>query len=195
MACASSGRGFFIAMRKLTRKQRLFVEEYLVDFNATQAAIRSGYAKPSAGQIGHALLRKTHIATLIESKMQDRTEKLDISQDRILLEMARIALFDPRTMFDIDGNLKDISDLSSNTAAVISSFDVSSMETEEGQTVTVSKIRLCDKTKNLGELGKHLGLFKEDNDQRRGEYSSLSDEELDAKLANARKKAKAEQKK
>lgn len=76
----------------LTPKQAMFVAEYLVDLNATQAAIRAGYSKRTAGQIGEENLRKPEIAEAIQSAQREREERTHITQDQILREVAAIAL-------------------------------------------------------------------------------------------------------
>lgn len=75
----------------LTPKQARFVEEYLIDLNATQAAIRAGYSKKTAGQIGDQNLKKLHISKSIQEAQAKRSERTEITQDRVLQELARIA--------------------------------------------------------------------------------------------------------
>ena len=69
---------------KLTTKQRLFVREYLIDLNATQAAIRAGYSEKTAGAIGHENLKKPEIATAIIEQMGKREERVEIDADYVL---------------------------------------------------------------------------------------------------------------
>ncbi len=70
--------------RKLTSKQRCFVEEYPVDLNATQAAIRAGYSKKTAKQQGARLLTNVDVAAAIQAAMDARSERTEISQDYVL---------------------------------------------------------------------------------------------------------------
>lgn len=70
--------------KKLTAKQARFVEEYLIDLNATQAAIRAGYSKKSAGRFSQELLTKTHIAEAIEKAQAKRSERTEITQDMVI---------------------------------------------------------------------------------------------------------------
>lgn len=69
---------------KLTKKQEMFVEEYIIDLNATQAAIRAGYSKKTAGQIGEQNLKKLEIQQAINKKLAEKKEKLIMKQDEIL---------------------------------------------------------------------------------------------------------------
>ena len=78
-------------MAKLTDKQRRFVEEYLVDLNATAAARRAGYSEKTADRIGPELLGKTWVAAAIQEAMQQRSRRTEITQDRVLNELASVA--------------------------------------------------------------------------------------------------------
>lgn len=84
------------APAKLTDKQRAFVAEYLIDLNATQAAIRAGYSVKTAEQQGYQLLQKTSVATKIAEAQAKRAERTEITQDRVLQELAKIGFSDIR---------------------------------------------------------------------------------------------------
>lgn len=77
-------------MVKLTKKQELFVKEYLIDLNATQAAIRAGYSKKTATIIGHENLSKPNIAAAIKKAMDERIEKLDTSAEQVIKDLAML---------------------------------------------------------------------------------------------------------
>lgn len=72
-------------------RQRLFAEEYAVDFNITQAAIRAGYSKKTAGSIGSELLKKPEIQAMVEEALKERIRRTHITQDRVVLELANVA--------------------------------------------------------------------------------------------------------
>ena len=74
----------------MTKKQKRFVEEYLIDLNATQAAIRAGYSPDTAGSIGAENLKKPEIKNRIDKAMAERSRRTGINQDRVLQELARI---------------------------------------------------------------------------------------------------------
>lgn len=76
---------------KLTKKEARFVQEYLIDLNATQAAIRAGYSAKTARQIGYQLLTKLHIQNAIAEAQAKAAEKLEITRERVLPEIADIA--------------------------------------------------------------------------------------------------------
>lgn len=72
-------------------KQKLFAEEYIIDFNATQAAIRAGYSTKTASSIGAENLRKPKIQELISEAIRDRIARTHITQERVVLELASVA--------------------------------------------------------------------------------------------------------
>ena len=147
----------------LTPKQSLFVREYLVDLNATQAAIRAGYSEKTAGVIGQENLNKPYIKEAIQEAMDKRANKVEITADRVLEEIARLAFFDPRKFFNPDGSPIPIQDLDDNTAMALAGMDV--MEEFEGSGSDrvfvgyTKKFKLTDKRASLELLGKHLKLF------------------------------------
>ena len=78
---------------KLTEKQQRFVDEYLIDLNATQAAIRAGYSVKTADAIGCENLTKPNIQQAIAEHMAERSRRTGVNQDRVVLELAKIACF------------------------------------------------------------------------------------------------------
>ena len=138
----------------MTKKQKLFVKEYLIDLNATQAAIRAGYSPDSAYAIGSENLKKPEVSKYISKEMAERSRRTGISQDRVLLELARIGfakitdIVDPST-----GEIKD--DATDDDLACIQSVKI-----KPGEWGTEREVKLCDKKGALIEIGKHLGMFK-----------------------------------
>lgn len=158
----------------LTAQQRLFVAEYVKDHNATQAAIRAGYSPATAQQQGSRLLSHALVKAAIEAHeaevLQQVQEETGITLKRTLQEIARIAFFDPRRMFDRDGNPLRLDQLDDDTAAVIAGLDVLEEWEGAGQDRVlvghVKKWKLSDKKGALDMLMKHLGGYKVDNDQK-----------------------------
>lgn len=140
----------------LTDKQKLFCKEYLVDLNATQAAIRAGYSADSASVIGSETLGKPYIQEEVQRLMEKRSKRTEITADRVLKELARIGFADHRNIISVDdgGNViaTPSSALSDDDAACIS---------EISQTKDGIKIKLHDKLGALDKIGKHLKLFTE----------------------------------
>lgn len=79
----------------MTKKQKRFVEEYLIDLNATQAAIRAGYSPDTAGSIGGENLTKPEISNAIAKAMAERSKRTGVNADRVVIELAKIALVNP----------------------------------------------------------------------------------------------------
>ena len=140
--------------QNLTEKQILFVRNYLIDYNATQAAIKTGYSEDSAGSISHALMQNVAIQKEIDKQVELRTERLDITADKIVVELARIAFADLRDVAQvIDGKvvISDTVNLTKAQAAVISELQ----QLKDGVKVkTHSKIAAID------QLCKIFGLHK-----------------------------------
>lgn len=106
-------------MPKLTAKQERFCEEYLIDLNATQAAIRAGYSVESAGSIGSENLTKPEIRARIDTAMAERSKRTGINADRVLRELGRIAFLNPTKVIDFQ-TAEVLSDASEDDLAVIS---------------------------------------------------------------------------
>ena len=145
----------------LNDKQRRFVDEYLLDLNATQAAIRAGYSVKTAGQQGERLLKNVEIQKMIKERMSDREQRTEITQDRVLQELAKLAFLDVRKAFNSDGTLKGITELDDDTAAAVAGLDVIEMNSEEGKTCCLKKIKLSDKRAALELIARHLGMFND----------------------------------
>ena len=141
-------------MAKLTAKQQMFVKEYLVDLNATQAAIRAGYSAKTAEWIGPQLLGKTHVATAIQAAMDERSARVEITADRVLQEIAKLAFSNLQDFYNENGALKEIHELPRDVAAALSSVKVNLTEA-----CAVQEVKLHDKKGSLELLGKHLILF------------------------------------
>lgn len=146
--------------KKLTPKQQCFCNEYLVDLNATQAAIRAGYSKRTANRIGPENLSKPVIAAAIAEARSKLAEKTEITQKRVIEEYAKPAFLDPRKFYDDDGNLIPVHKLPAEVAAALTGMDVSTVVNKDNGTVTtVTKFKFADKKAALDSLAKHLGMF------------------------------------
>jgi phage terminase small subunit len=141
----------------MTPRQRRFVEEYLVDLNATQAAKRAGYTARSAKDHGYRLLKNSAVAAAVAKAQGRRAARTRVSADRVVTELAKVAFGDPRRLLSWgpDGVvLRDSSELTEAEAALVS--EVSETRTAAGGT---RKVKLHCKLSALNALGKHLGLF------------------------------------
>jgi phage terminase small subunit len=142
---------------KLTPKQQTFVDEYLVDLNATQAAIRAGYSVKNAGKIGSELLQKTRIKNAIDKAMAERSRRTGINQDRVLRELAKVAFVNATDVINMDeATIKG--EANREDTAAIASVKVKTIPGEDGD-ITEREVKIYDKLKALELLGKHLGMF------------------------------------
>lgn len=140
-------------MAKLSPKQQRFVEEYLIDLNATQAAIRSGYSVKTAGVIGSENLIKPNISEAISKARAERSKRTGVTADRVVEELAKLAFVNISDVVDIKtGKVLDYVDR--NDLACVQSVKLK--ETEFG---TEQEVKLYDKKSALELLGKHLGIF------------------------------------
>jgi len=147
----------------LTAKQTRFVAEYVVDLNATQAAIRAGYSRKSAEQQGYENLRKPEIAQAITAGKAQQLETAELSAALMLEELRRLALVDARSFWDAEGRLKKPSELTAEQGAALAGFEVliKNAKAGDGQIDEIHKIKLWDKTRALEALAKHFGLVTE----------------------------------
>ena len=147
---------------KLSPKQKRFVDEYLIDLNATQAAIRAGYSKAAAGSVGHEILKKPEIAKAISEAQAAREQRTQITKDRVLQELAKLAFFDIRKIYSDDGALLAIKDIDDSSAAAISGIESSELKAEDGTAFgTIKKVKISDKVAALNLAMKHLGMLTE----------------------------------
>lgn len=142
-------------MAKLTEKQQRFVDEYLIDLNATQAAIRAGYSPDTAQQMGSENLSKPVIKAHIDRAMAERSKRTGINQDRIIRELARIAFVNPADIINADdATIKE--DATEDDTAAIQSVKVKTL----GEGKVEREVRMADKIKALELLGKHMGMYQ-----------------------------------
>lgn len=138
----------------MTDRQAAFCQEYLIDLNATQAAIRAGYSPKTANEQGAQLLANLSIRREIDRLKAERSRRTGITADRVLQELARIAFVNPAEVIDLEmGDIR--ADVCQDDAAAIAS--VKGKSTPAGS--REFEIRFQDKVRALELLGKHLGLF------------------------------------
>ncbi len=142
----------------MTEKQKIFADEYLIDLNATRAyrvAYPSVKKEEAAAVNGSKLLRNTKVATYIQERMKERQKRTEITQDRVLEELAAIAFAKATDYAEVkEGQviIKDTANLDEQQARAIAGI-------EEGKFGI--KVKLNDKEKALELLGRHLGMFKD----------------------------------
>lgn len=140
----------------MTKKQKRFVEEYLIDLNATQAAIRAGYSPDTAYSIGQENLKKPEIKIRIDKAMAERSKRTGVNADRVVAELAKIAFVNAEDVIDAETATVKPNAAREDTAAIqsvkVKTFGEDGLERE---------IKMADKIKALELLGKHLGMFKD----------------------------------
>lgn len=140
----------------MTKKQKRFVEEYLIDLNATQAAIRAGYSPDTAKSIGSENLTKPDLQARIAKAMAERSKRTGVNADRVVMELAKIAFVNAGDVIDAEtATLKP--DAAKEDTAAIQSVKVKTF----GEDGLEREIKMADKLKALELLGKHLGMFKD----------------------------------
>ena len=144
--------------RKLTDKQQRFVDEYLIDLNATQAAVRAGYSVKTANEQGSQLLAKLSIQQAIAEKMAERSRRTGVNQDRVVLELAKIAFVKLTDIIDEKGKIKDTA--TEDDLACLEGYKYKYSDTDSGYSVE-REVKLSSKMKALELLGKHLGMWND----------------------------------
>jgi phage terminase small subunit len=162
----------------LTDKQERFCREYLLDLNATKAAQRAGYSKASSRSIGSENLAKPDIANRVQGLQLELANRLDIDAQTVVRELAACGLANAQDYVDSSGNQVPLHLLTREQAKAVQEYKTTTTKTG---TTSVS-LKLVDKRASLVDVGRHLGIFEADNEQRQPEASTPA-----ADLAAARK--------
>jgi phage terminase small subunit len=140
-------------IHNLNPRQARFVEEYLVDRNATQAAIRSGYSPASAASQASELLKLPKIAAALESAVGAQSRRTQITADAVLTELYRLATVDVSKAYDVDGNLLPLDKVPEEVRRAMQGIDIA----KTGEKVA----RFHSKEGPLMGLAKHFGLLRD----------------------------------
>lgn len=180
----------------LTNKQKRFCEEYLIDLNATQAAIRAGYSPNTAEQTASRLLRNVKVQEYIAKRQKELSRSTEITQERVIKELALIAfsnnadyahVVEKKMKAEVGGALVDVLDEDGKPVMYRTVEPVLTEELTEEQKRALAvikkgreglEVKSCDKVKALELLGKHLGIFTDKieanvNDTTRSELAEL----------------------
>jgi phage terminase small subunit len=140
-------------------RRAAFIEAYLSNgANATDAAIQAGFSPVSAASQGSRLLKNVNVAQEIARRRTEVVANLELSTERTLKEVSRIAFSDPRKLVDEKGKVKPLHELDDDTAAAIASFEVD----KDG----AIKYKFWDKNSAIEKAAKVQGLYEKDNDQK-----------------------------
>jgi phage terminase small subunit len=171
----------------LTPKQQRFVEEYLIDLNATQAAIRAGYSEATAGQQGERLLRNVEIAKVVSQAQQARSERTRLTADDVLRELAVIGGSNAwNYSIGEDGSLGLAEGVPEAAKRAVASIKRKTriIPQKDGPPVVQheTEFRLWDKNTALANIGKHLGMFVDQSEVR---YPDGVRVEVERRIVNA----------
>lgn len=143
--------------KNLTARQERFISEYMIDLNASAAAIRAGYSPRSAYRMAADLLQNPRIQAVLSERMAERERRTEITQDAVLREIARIAFVDPSEIFQIRSGCVVVADTDTMTEdARRALVSVTETTTKDGGSL---RVQLASKLEALQLLGKHLGMF------------------------------------
>lgn len=152
----------------LTDKQEMFCREYLIDLNATQAAIRAGYSTRTANRTASENLSKLDIQLRISELKTQRNDLVGINATYVLNRLVEIDRMDVLDILNSSGELKPVSEWPAVWRTTLSGLDVLEMASEGNSAALLKKIKWPDKVKNLELLGKHIEVnaFKETVDHK-----------------------------
>ena len=159
-----------MAPSRLTPKQERFIEEYMVDLNATGAAVRAGYSPKTAKSIGLENLTKPAITKEITAARERLSKQTLVNTQRVLLELCCLAFYNIADMMDENDVLLPVSQMKEQTQRAITSVKqtrrvIASADGTEQVADITTEYKLGNKDAALEKLARHLGLFKEDNAQ------------------------------
>jgi len=181
--------------RSINAKQARFVAEYLIDLNATQAAIRSGYSPKTANEQGSRLLANVKVSAALSSAQAERSKRTEITQDMVLQEYAKIGFSDIRKIAKwgerpIIEDVPDDYDLRIYPVELIASETIDDATaaaiSEVSLTAQGVKVKMYDKKGALDSIARHLGMFNDklDHTSSDGSMAGASAlERINSKLA------------
>ncbi|MFU5001925.1 terminase small subunit [Pseudomonas paraeruginosa] len=177
----------------LTKKQRLFVDEYLIDLNATQAAIRAGYSTRRATEIGYQLLQRPEVAQAIQAAMAERSKRTEVEADYVIRRLREIDEMDVLDILEDDGSFRSIREWPKVWRQFLSGIEVAELFEGRGDDRRIAgvlrKVKWPDKLRNLELLSRHVGtesaaldleLKRLDVAKKRAELKLLENPEDDA---------------
>lgn len=189
MSHGSKARGVGATQLEHERKWDRFIDEYIKNGgNASQAAVSAGFTSKNSRITGSRVLNNPYVQGKLAARAKEMSEASGLDAARTLREVARLAYADPGDLFDPDGRLKPLHEMSASVRATIAQIDI--VETYDGDEkeplrIVTKKIRLWDKNAALEKAMKHHGLYLRDNEQRNDVIQNLivtANNTLDAKL-------------
>lgn len=142
----------------LNNRQKRFCDEYMIDLNATQAAIRAGYSVKTANEQGARLLTNVSVQAEIQRLQAEISRRTGISQDRVIRELAKIAFLNPMNLVTPEGRIRD--GASQDDLSCIEGVKFKRSDSDTGYSEE-REVKIASKLKALELLGKHLGMFND----------------------------------
>lgn len=146
----------------LTGRKLIFAQEYLLDFNGNQAAIRAGYNENSAASQASRMLKDANVKAFIDEKVKEREKKLEASAENVVSELSKIAFVSVDDFYHIDGSVKQLNELEPHVRSALQSYQIKTIYVghgEDKEAIDIPVFKAHDKVKTLELLGKHFKLF------------------------------------
>ncbi|MBS9774595.1 MAG: terminase small subunit [Tenacibaculum sp.] len=170
---------------KLTEKQKQFCEEYIVDLNATQSAIRAGYSERTAHSIGNENLIKPEIQNYIQELKKKRAKELKITQLDVLKELYNWAFSDITQTIGLTPF--EIEQLPDDVKRLITKYKKTTRRLGEEMTEETIELHFVSKEKAMEMIARHIGFYEKDNDQKKSQINlNQLDEKTLMQIWNAR---------
>ena len=155
MGCGVNAGGMMAIT--LNERQEAFCREYIIDMNATQAAIRAGYSVKTAGSSGQRMLKSVEIQARISEVMESRNKRIDINADYVMRRLVEIDEMDVADILTDTGDFKPIKEWPKVWRTTLSAIDIQIINSGDTEAIT-KKIKWPDKLRNLELLGKHINV-------------------------------------
>lgn len=155
---------------KLTAKRSRFLDEYFIDYNTTQAAIRAGYSPKTAFVIGYEILNFPYIKELVQQRKDELKAKLEINQEWVLERYKRLTEYSVADFLDDKGNVKPLSKIPKDKLYAVCGLKThESISTDKNIETVIREFKLPDKKVVLDSISRYLGMFEKDNEQKRSD--------------------------
>lgn len=151
---------------KMTAKEERFCHEWLIDMNDTQAAIRTGYSKRSAGVIGHELLKKPKIRDHIDKLRHQALLKADLTLDMLVNELKHFGFYSAKDFIEEGNHIPDLSKMTREQLKPVIGIKFTETRSYDGTPVLTTELKFVDKRASVVDLIRHLGGFEKDNRQK-----------------------------
>lgn len=152
----------------MTEQRKKFADKYFETLNATQSAIFAGYSEATARQQAYNILQDDEVQEYLQKLRDEYAEKSGITKERLIEEYKKIAFSNISELYSSDDALLAIKQVDESTIGAVSSIKTRELVGNDGIPVgSIVEVKLHDKLRALDSLGKHLGFFEKDNDQKK----------------------------